>query len=156
MHKENPGLPGITPDIFKEFIQEMMLKFVNESRPEILKTYKGKQHFFTYEITDLGTFDVEVRAEGDHIIYWTPTGQARLKYSADSIAFDDVMTARVAPFDAFFRRRIKVKGSVGEAIKLLSIIPPLQKAYIKTRQEISQKYGLEELNREYPIPADFG
>jgi putative sterol carrier protein len=152
MPEVSQGLPGITPKIFKEFIQELIGRFVEDSHQEILKVYKGKRHYFSYQLTDLGSFDIEVTETGDHVVHWEPTGKARLQYIADSVTFDDVMTNRIAPFDAFFRRSVKVKGSVGEAIKLLAMVPALQKAYIKTRGEIAERYGLYELNAEYPIP----
>lgn len=155
MNQNLSGLPGITPEIFREFIENMMRYYVSEGREQIIKTFRDRNRFFAYEITDIDlSFQAEVTDDGDCVINWDPVAKSGMRYIADAETFDDMMTGRVPAAEAFLRRRVKVKGALADAIRFLTVIPYLQRAYVKSRREIVEKYGLHELAREYPVPGE--
>ncbi|GEM_PF-4337619 len=156
MDREISGLPGVTNEIFREFIERMMRYYVSEAREVIAKTFKDKNRFFTYEISDIGiSFQAGVTDDGDCIIHWNSMRESGMKYVADALTFDDMMTTRVPPAVAFLQKRVKIHGPLGDAIRFLAVVPYLQKAYIKARGEIVREYGLGELACNYPVPEDY-
>ncbi len=153
MIDELPGLPDVTRDIFVEFIEKLIEYYVRDSRVQIGMAMRGKRRFFSFQVTDFGlVFQIEGTPEGDIVIHWKPANPSHMEYIADSKTFDNICTGRVSAAEAYLRKKVKVKGSVNDAIRYLELIANLQKAYIGARQEIAEKYSLRELASQYPIP----
>ncbi len=156
MDEEISGLPGVTREIFREFIERMIKYYVSEAKDIIATTFRGKNRFFTYEITDLGiSFQAEVTDNGDCVIHWEPVYESGMRYIADALTFDDMMTTRVPPGVAFLQKRVNIVGSLRDTIRFLAVVPYSQKAYIRVSGEIIQKYGPDQLASDYPVPEDY-
>lgn len=156
MAKEVGGMPGVTPEIFREFVTNMMRYYVEDSREVIVETFKKADRFLAYDIPDMGIlFEIEVTDDGDCLLHWEPTGKSRLKFIADSLVFDDMMTRRQSAMEIFLRRRASIEGPVKQAFRIMGVMSHIQRAYVRSRGEIVEKYGLDELDRDYPVPEDF-
>lgn len=121
MGVEISGLPRVTREIFRDFI-EMMKYHVSKAKDVTATTFKGKNRFFTHEISDLGIcVQAEVTDDGDCIIHWEPVKEAGMRYIADALTFDHIMATRVLPGAAFLQKKIRIVGPLGDVVGFLAV-----------------------------------
>jgi len=139
------AIPGMTTEIFKEFLENTISYVCADNRPTIKDIFKVKQdqhEFFGYTFPGLADCECEVNENGDILTHWRISQSAKIKYVVNLIDFDDVMMGKMAPMTAMVTKKLKVDGPMTEAMKFINLMPALKVAYRKARKEIGEKYGL--------------
>ena len=139
------AIPGMTVDIFKEFLENTISYLCAEKKPtikEIFKVSEGNNAFFGYTFTGLTECECEVEADGNILTHWRPSKSAKIKYVVNLADFDDVMMGKMARMTAMVKGKLKVDGPMTEAMKFINLMPPLKVAYRRARKEIGDKYGI--------------
>jgi len=136
------SIPGVSGDIFKDFV-EKTLTYVSQDSPKVIKsTFKGKHQFFGFIYPGLGEVECEITEEGEVLVHWGPAVRSKLKCTMALADFDDVMLDKLNPTTVLMTKKAKLEGSMTEAMKFIGFLPALKKAYKKARKEIGQKYDL--------------
>ena len=142
------AIPGMTAEIFKEFLENTITYVCADNRPTIKDIFKVKQNqheFFGYTFPGLADCECEVNENGDILTHWRASKSAKIKYVVNLADFDDVMMGKMAPMTAMVTKKLKVDGPMTEAMKFINLMPALKVAYRKARKEIGEKYGLDNL-----------
>jgi len=135
-------IPGMTTDIFKEFLENTITYVCADNRALIKDIFKGKNDFFGYTFPGLAECECEVTTDGTIVTHWSTSNRPVIKYSVNLIDFDNVMMGKMAPMTAMVTKKLKVDGPMAEAMKFINLMPALKVAYRKSRKEIGEKYGL--------------
>lgn len=138
-------IPGLTVDMFKEFLENTIAYMCATQKPtiqDIFKVKEGENAFFGYTFTGLTECECEVQEDGNILTHWRPSRLAKIKYVVNLVDFDNVMMGKMAPMTAMVTGKLKVDGPMTEAMKFINLMPPLKVAYKKARKEIGEKYGL--------------
>jgi hypothetical protein len=136
------SIPGMTTEIFKEFLENTITYVCADNRPLIKDIFKGKNDFFGYNFPGLADCECEVTTDGNILTHWITSDRPKIKYSVALADFDDVMMGKMAPMTAMVTKKLKVDGPMSEAMKFINLMPALKVAYRKSRKEIGNKYGL--------------
>lgn len=140
------AIPGMTEDIFKEFLENTITDLCASHKStikDIFKVKDGENAFFGYTFTGLTECECEVQDDGNILTHWHPAKSAKIKYIVNLADFDDVMMGKMAPMTAMVTGKLKVDGPMTEAMKFINLMPPLKVAYKKWRKEIGAKYGVD-------------
>ncbi len=140
-------IPGLTVDMFKEFLENTIAYMCETQKPtikDIFKVKEGENAFFGYTFTGLTECECEVQEDGNILTHWRGSQSAKIKYIVNLADFDDVMMGKMAPMTAMVTGKLKVDGPMTEAMKFINLMPPLKVAYKKARKEIGSKYGVEQ------------
>ena len=136
------GIPGVTPDIFKEFLEKAIAYVCMDNRSVVRDVFKSQHDFFGYTFPGLAELECEVTENDDILVHWGPSTRSRMKYIVGLADFDDVMMDKTAPMTAIVLKKLKVDGPMTEAMKFITFMPALKLAYKKARKEIGHKYDL--------------
>lgn len=137
-------IPGMTTEIFKEFLENTITYVCAENRPLIKDIFKvkGQHEFFGYVFPGLADCECEVTEDGTILTHWRTSQLSKIKYAVTLADFDDVMMGKMAPMTAMVTKKLKVDGPMSEAMKFINLMPALKVAYRKSRKEIGDKYGV--------------
>ncbi|MHA1595746.1 MAG: SCP2 sterol-binding domain-containing protein [Candidatus Baldrarchaeia archaeon] len=131
-------------DIVRRLMEEMLTLYKDEFKQACTKLLRGERKVVRYKAPDLNLiFDAELKEDGEVIVHWEPLEHADIEIEAKAADLDRIMMNKMSVMRAVMSKKLKVKGSIREMMRLSQMIPVMQKAYREGREKLSKELGID-------------